>query len=127
MDRRNISSGTDWDPLAGSAQIVRLGSHVYISGTTGLNGNGQVVAPGDAYAQAAQALRLIELALQQVGANRRHIVSTRMFVSTMKDSEPATRAHADFFGKTPPATTVVESSNLPADALVEIEAEAVLK
>jgi enamine deaminase RidA (YjgF/YER057c/UK114 family) len=47
MDRRNSSSGMDSEPSPGYAQVVRLGSHIYVSGTTGINGRGQVVAPGD--------------------------------------------------------------------------------
>ena len=126
MDRGNSSSSTDWDPWSSYAQVVRLGSHIYVSGTTGINGRGQVVAPGDAYAQATQAYRNIELALQHVGANRKHITRTRIFVSSTKDSEAVSRAHGEFFGKLHPAMSVVEASTLASDTLVEIEAEAIL-
>jgi len=126
MDRRNSSSSTDPDPASGYAQVVRLGSHIYVSGTTGINGRGQVVAPGDVYAQATQAFQNIELALRQVGAERKHVIRTRMFVSAMKDSEAVARAHAEFFGKLHPTTTVVQADSLAADTLVEIEVEAVL-
>jgi enamine deaminase RidA (YjgF/YER057c/UK114 family) len=125
MDRRNISSGTDWDPVSGCAQIVRLGSQIYVAGTTGINGRGQLVAH-DAYAQAVQALRNIELALQQVGADRTHVIRTRMYVSSMNLADAVSRAHSDFFSKAQPTTTIVEAPILGTDTLVEIEAEAVL-
>lgn len=126
MDRRNSSSGSEWDPIAGNAQVVRLGSHIYVSGTTGVDGRGQVMSPGDAYAQAAQALKNIEFALQQVGADRSNVVRTRVFVCDSKSVDAVARAQAEFFGKPQPPTSIVESTMLGPDAIVEIEAEAVL-
>jgi enamine deaminase RidA (YjgF/YER057c/UK114 family) len=73
-----------------------------------------------------QALRNIELALQQVGANRTHVVRTRIFVADHKTAEAITRAQMEFFGKPLPPTSITESPLLGSEALVEIEAEAVL-
>lgn len=126
MNRRDTYLGADWDPLAGSAQVVRLGSHIYVCNTGGTNAHGQIVAPGDAYGQALQALRNIEAALRQVGADRSHVTRTRILIAQAKDSEAVSRAHADFFGKRLPATSVAEVSSLSADSLVEIEADALM-
>lgn len=119
-------SGAPWESKVGYCRALRVGARIFVSGTAPVDDRGGVHAPGDAYAQARRCLEVIEKALESLGTTRRSIVRTRMFVTDIARWAEYGRAHGEFFGDHPPATTMVEIRRLIDPAmLIEIEADAV--
>lgn len=126
--RKNIYSGAPWESKAGYCRAVRVGPHIMVSGTAPVGEDGEVVAAGDAYAQAKRCIEIIARALGEAGAGLEDVVRTRMFVTDIERWSDVARAHKEAFGKVMPATTMVEVSRLiDPGMLVEIEADALLE
>lgn len=126
-ERRRVPTAARWEAAVGYSRAVRAGDVVHVSGTVAVGKDGGIAHPGDAYAQARRCLEIIVGALREVGAGPEHVVRTRMYVTDIGRWEEVGRAHAEVFGKAKPATSLVAVAGLvDPDALVEIEATAVL-
>ena len=125
--RERISSGAKWESIVGYSRAVKVGNRIYVTGTTAIDDEGELVATGDAYGQAKQCLVNIEKALKRLGAGFEHVVRTRMFVTDISRWEEYGRAHGEVFSAIMPATTMVEVGALiDPRMLIEIEADAEL-
>ena len=127
MKRQTVSSGAHWESIVGYSRAVRVGQWVSVAGTTAAAEGGGAVGGDDIGEQAREALRRVQLALEQAGARLEDVVRTRMFVTDISRWEEVGQVHGQVFANIRPAASMVEVSKLIDPALlVEIEADAVV-
>ncbi|MBV8078751.1 MAG: RidA family protein [Actinobacteria bacterium] len=125
MQRQKISSGAAFEERVGYSRAVRVGAHVWVSGTAPILPD-DVDPPDDAYEQASICLAIIERALAEAGASLDDVVRTRIYVTDADDIDAVGRAHGEAFAAARPATTGIVTELLDPRWRVEIEAEAVI-
>jgi enamine deaminase RidA (YjgF/YER057c/UK114 family) len=125
VDRQLISSGAAFEERVGYSRAVRVGKHVWVSGTAPIM-PGDADPPTGAYEQARVCLEIIGRALEEAGASFDDVVRTRIYVTDAKDIDEVGRAHGEAFGGARPATTGIVTQLLDPRWLVEIEAEAIV-
>ena len=128
MTFQRTFSGAPWESHVAYCRALRAGDRVFVTGTTAVNPDGTIHAPGDGYEQALRCFELIERSLGELGARMEHVTRTRMFVTDIDRWREYGKAHAEIFGDHPPAATMVEIRRLiHPDMLIEIEADAVIE
>ena len=123
--RRNISSGSPYEPVVGFSRAVVHGGHVYVAGTAPVMADG-APPPESAYDQARRCLEIIVGVLEEAGAGAQDVVRTRTYITDAANWEEIGRAHGEVFGDVRPASTMVVAALLDPRWKVEIEAEAVV-
>ena len=124
--RKVVSTGTRWEPVVGYSRAVRAGDWIAVTGTIGLRPDGS--CPPGAGEQMRFALETVCAAVEALGGSRNDILRTRIYITDISRWEEVGRVHAEILGGVKPATTMVEVSALadPA-ALVEVEADALVR
>ena len=121
--RRFISSGSQWEELAGYSRAVVDGDWVFVSGTVGVN-LATMLMPESAEAQAEQALDTIEAALAQVPARLTDVVRVRVYVPERGDVVAVSGVIKRRLGAARPTNTTVCCPLAVEGAKVEIEVTA---
>jgi 2-iminobutanoate/2-iminopropanoate deaminase len=125
-DRETFSPDTVHQTPGTYTHGVRVDDTLYIAGQIGLIPDGGIAAPGDAEAQAEQAVLNLLRVLEAAGGSPEDIVYTCIYL-TNPGYIPAIREARKKYGLTGcPSTLIVIPSLATADFLVEIEAIAVL-
>ncbi len=117
--RTNIAGTSPYEPIIGFSRAVRLGNHVYVSGSGPVGAEEK--SPAE---QTRAALDIIKAALEKAGASFKDVYRTRIFLARAEDWEEIGRAHGEVFGEIRPASTMVVAALLNPKWRVEIEADA---
>jgi enamine deaminase RidA (YjgF/YER057c/UK114 family) len=127
MERKNISSGSQYEKPIGFSRAVRIGNIIAVSGTAPIAEDGSTAFPGDLYKQTKRCIEIMLKAIKDAGGIPENIIRTRIYLKDISLWEQAARAHGEYFSEIRPACTFVEISRLIKDDwLVETEADCVV-
>jgi len=125
--RRIRLAGQLAEPISHYTDAVEAAGFLYISGMLPVDAGGELVGVGDVITQSEQVLDNVGAVLKATGATFDDIVRVGVYVRDMADLELINTVRRRYFGDARPASTLVEVSALALpDALVEIEAVALL-
>jgi enamine deaminase RidA (YjgF/YER057c/UK114 family) len=124
VERRLVPADSPYAPTVGYSRAVRVGDQIHVSGTAAVMPNG-APPPKSAYEQARRCLEIIVAALAELGAEPKHVVRTRVYITSADDWEEIGRAHGEVFGEIRPASAMLLITGLlDPRFLVEMEADA---
>jgi enamine deaminase RidA (YjgF/YER057c/UK114 family) len=127
MTVEKYNSGGRLEGIGSYSRAKRVGPFVYVAGTTAIEPSGKLHAPGDSYAQSIYILGRIEEALKAVGAEMRHVVRTRAYVTSLPEHGGGfVKAHGEIFKGIEPVTCGVECGLNQPGMVVEVEADAII-
>ncbi len=125
--RRIRLTGELADPISHYTDAVEAGGFLYISGMLPVGSKGELVGAGDVVRQSEQVLDNVSAVLRASGATFDDVVRVGVYVRAMADRELINTVRRRYFADARPASTLVEVSALAhPDALVEIDAVALL-
>ncbi len=107
------------------SQAMIAGGMVFTSGQIALTPAGEMVQ-GDVKAQCAQVLSNLKAVLEAAGSSFDKVVKTTIFLDSMDDFAAVNELYAEAFGSHKPARSTVAVKTLPRNALVEIDAIALI-
>ena len=107
------------------SQAIAINGFLYTSGQIALTPDGEFVNE-DIVTQTEQVLENLKQVLKAGGSSLDRVVKTTIYLKNMEDFEAVNRVYATFFGNHKPARSTVAVQKLPKDALIEIEAVAIV-
>jgi len=126
MSIRKTSGGGRFEEIGSYSRAKRVGPFVYVAGTTAIEPSGKLHAPGDSYAQTLYIFGRIEHALRGVGAELRHVMRTRAYLTDLSSAGGFVRAHGEIFKGIEPVLTGVEAGLTQPGMMVEIDVDAIV-
>ncbi len=123
MNRKHISSGSEFETRIGYSRAIVDGDYVFVSGTTGFNYDTMTIS-SDPAEQADQCFRNIEKALIEAGSSLDNIVRVHYIYPNRQDFEPCWPVFKKYLGVARPAATVFVAGLLDDAMKLEIEVTA---
>ena len=109
------------DAFSRYTQATRYGDLLFVSGQIAIDPRtGDFDSRQNVEAQTRRVLENVRAVLEANRLTMANVVSVTVYLSRISNLSPMDSVYHDFFKGTPPARTVVEVSNLPRGALVEV-------
>jgi 2-iminobutanoate/2-iminopropanoate deaminase len=124
MTKKSVYSKNAPEPIGPYSQAIEFNNIVYTSGQIAIDRESGKLIEGDIKAQTKQTIRNIENILEAAGSDISKVIKVNVFLKNIGEFSAMNEIYDEYFGTSKPARSTVEVSNLPKDALVEIDAVA---
>jgi 2-iminobutanoate/2-iminopropanoate deaminase len=108
------------------SQAVQCGHMLYCSGVVALDPETRQLVPGGVAEQARRVLDNLLILLEDCGTKAGNVVKTTVFLQDMGHFQEFNGIYAEYFAECPPARSTVQVARLPLNALIEVEAIAII-
>jgi 2-iminobutanoate/2-iminopropanoate deaminase len=128
MSKTSVRTEEAPAPFQGApySQAIVANGFVFVAGQLGLEPSASEVVTGGIGPQTERVFANLSAILEAAGSSLDQIVKTTVFLSNLDDFAGMNEVYAKRIAGTPPARSTVEIGRLPAGALVEIEAIALV-
>ncbi len=123
MNRKLISSGSEFESKIGYSRAVVDGDYVFVSGTTGFDYESMFISE-NLVEQADQCFKNLEKALLEAGSSLDQVVRVHYIFPEKSDFEPCWPIFKKYFEKARPAATMIVAGLLDERMKLEIEVTA---
>ncbi|MFC1988911.1 RidA family protein [Chloroflexota bacterium] len=124
-DKKVVSTGNAPPAVGPYSQAIRAGGFLFLSGQLPLDPESGIIAGDDIEAQTKQAIENIKSILSAVGLSLSDIVKITVFLKDISHFSLMNNIYKEYFYEDAPARSCFEVSNLPMNALIEIESIAI--
>jgi 2-iminobutanoate/2-iminopropanoate deaminase len=107
-----------------SADAIRYGDLLFVSGCVPMDAEGSLVGEGDLEAQTRKVMENMANVLEAAGTDFSHILKTTVFMTDISRRKVPDAVRREYFGDRPPASTILEVTALTGKG-IEIEIEAI--
>jgi 2-iminobutanoate/2-iminopropanoate deaminase len=101
------------NPIGPYSHIAKVGQHIWIGGTAGVDPATGQLAGADVAAQTRQILKSFVVMLEAVESDLGHVTHINIFLKHMSDFEAMNAAYVEVMGDLRPARSVISVVDLP--------------
>lgn len=102
-------------------QAIRFGSLLFTSGQIPIDPKTNEIVGGDIKKQSQRVFENLKGILEASGSSLEKVIKVTVYLKDLKDFNDMNRIYEEYFGKSKPARSCVEVSNLPKGVAVEVD------
>lgn len=127
MSKEIISTNNAPAAIGPYSQAVKVGDLLFTSGQIPLDPVTEELKNSNIEEATRKVLDNLKAVVEAGGSNFDNVIKTTVFLNDMNDFATVNKIYGEYFTSKMPARSAVQVAKLPKDALVEIEAIALVK
>ena len=121
MDTQAIWTDAAPVTIGPCAQAIRTRGLIYTAGQIGLDPKSGNLVPGGIAEETRQVMDNLRAVLEAGGSSLNRVLKATVFMKNMRDFPAMNKVYEEYLGSAKPARSTVAVSELPGNALVQID------